>query len=110
MTTIQSVRDDLNDIRYFFAHRQVFDDPHVSVSEQLREKIDQFNKAISLAPSKLNAVYLELYVHNKTQMELATDWKLSRNYICKLNIRLCEYLVHYFNNCANKVTGKGGKK
>ena len=107
MASFKSVKNDLKDIRYFFSHQQVFNDPRMCVSEQLQEKIRKFNIAVSLAPPRLYVVYVELYLNNNTQKELALDWGFTENYICKLNSRLCEYLVNFFNNCANKVTGKG---
>ena len=107
MTTIQSVKDDLKDIQCFYAHQETFENPRVRISEQLQKKVCKYNNAVSLAAPRLCLVFTELYVKCKTQKELATYWKVTKNYICKLNSRLCEYLVNYFNNCATKVTGKG---
>ena len=107
MTTIQSVKDDLKDIQCFFAHQEVFESSRVRISEQLQEKVRKYSSAVTIASPRLYVIYTELYVNGKTQKALATDWGCTRNFICKLNSRLCEYFVTYFNNCATKVTGKG---
>ena len=94
MLTIQKVRDDLRDIRYYFSKQKLFDDVSKTVvRNSVRDTVERYNQAVKDAPARLFDLYISLYVHNNSQSALADDWNFSDAYIRLLNQKLCEFLL-----------------
>ncbi len=92
--TLKDIRNDLNEIRYYYSIKKVIDDASKYTGENsIIEKVEKYNAAILNAPVKLYNVYINLYVLNNTQAALAFEWGLSSDYIKQLNKQLCEFLL-----------------
>ena len=100
--TIKEIREDLKEIRYYYGMSDIFKSGSKLIPPKaIVEKVEKYNAAVSLAPAKLYAVYVGLYVHNNTQTVLAEDWGYTDEYIKKLNNRLCEFLKNQFDSQSN---------
>ncbi|MGM9817381.1 MAG: hypothetical protein ACI30B_00145 [Paludibacteraceae bacterium] len=92
--TIQAVREDLNEIRYYFARKKQLDDASIVIgNNKVVDMVNRYHCAMQSAPVKLYDVYASLYVENNTQESLADKWCYSREYIARLNKKLYQYLA-----------------
>ena len=93
MLTINQVREDLREIRYYYSMQKLFDSAANTVKPvAILNKVERYNAAIKTAPAKLYILYVSLYVNNNSQSALADDWGYTREYIKEMNQKLVEYL------------------
>lgn len=93
MLTINQVREDLKEIRYYYSMQELFDSAANTVKPvAILNKVERYNAAIKAAPARLYILYISLYVKNNTQAALADDWGYTREYIKEINQKLVEYL------------------
>jgi len=91
--TLEQVKADLRDIRYYYAKQKDLDGAARSVgTSSIKEKVERYNEAVRKAPVKLYDVYVSLYVNNNTQLVLSFDWDCSSEYVKRLNRQLCRFL------------------
>ncbi len=91
--TIRQVKEDLREIRYYYAKQKELDGASRTVgASSITEKIERYHTAVRKAPVRLYDLYIALYVHNNTQLAVALDWDYSADYIRKLNNQLCQFL------------------
>lgn len=103
MVTMQTIREDLREIRYYYSKRELFDNvSKVVLPNSVLDKAERYNRAVAGAPVRLYDLYVSLYVQNNTQAALAYDWDFSPDYIKQLNKQLCEYLFGVFNGGNDK--------
>ena len=75
MITINQVREDLKEIRYYYSMQKLFDSAANTVKPvAILNKVDRYNAVMKLAPAKLYIIYMSLYVQNNTQAALADEW------------------------------------
>jgi hypothetical protein len=93
MITINQVREDLKEIRYYYSMQKLFDSAANTVKPvAILNKVDRYNAVMKLAPAKLYIIYMSLYVQNNTQAALAEEWGYTREYVKEINQKLVEYL------------------
>lgn len=93
MLTINQVREDLREIRYYYSMQKLFDSAANTVKPvAILNKVERYNAAIKTAPARLYILYVSLYVNNNSQTALADDWGYTREYIKEMNQKLVEYL------------------
>ncbi len=92
MKSMQEIREDLKEIRYYYAKQKMFDNAAKIIGHGLLEKVDRYNKAMGNAPAKLIEIYYTLYVLNNTQAAVSYDWDITTEAVKQLNHQLCEYL------------------
>jgi len=93
MLTLQEIRDDLRDIRYYYGMKEMFDKSADTIKPlAIIEKVNRYNKAMEKAPARMLALYLALYVYNNSQIVVAEDWQLSKEHIRNQNKRLLDFL------------------
>lgn len=98
MLTKVEVRNDLKEIRYYYAMKDLFDRSSQTVKPlAIVQKVDRYNTAMQNAPAKLYILYVSLYVNNNTQAVLAEEWQLTPDYMKELNNKLIEYLQSTLN-------------
>jgi hypothetical protein len=96
--TLEEVREDLKEIRYYYSMKDMFDSGAKTVLPvAVLEKVERYNKAIAQAPAKMYILYLSLYVRNNSQTTLAGDWGYTPNYVKDLNNMLIEFLRKQLN-------------
>ena len=92
MLSIQEIREDLREIRYYYSKQKMFDSATKVIASALLDKVERYNQAMKNASARLYDLYYSLYVQNNTQAALAYDWDLSVDYLKLLNRQLCEFL------------------
>ena len=102
--TTDEIRKDLYDIRYYYAHKSLFDKAgQTIVKNTILEKTAKYNSIMENAEPRMYALYVALYTENNTQIVVAEDWNVSEGYVKYLNKRLLLFLQKELN-------GEGGKK
>lgn len=90
--TIEEVKSDLKQIRYYYAHEKEFEGAIRIIGESaIKEKLELYNTLIRSAPSQLYYTYLSLYVHFNSQTVAAEDMECSVGHVKRLNRELCEF-------------------
>lgn len=86
--TINEIRRDLYDIRYYYAHESFFEKSGLRIVRNvIEEKTERYNAIIQSAEPRIYALYIALYTENNTQIVVAEDWNVSEGYIKYLNKR-----------------------
>lgn len=98
MVTMQAIREDLKEIRYYYSKQKLFDSASKCVVESsVLEKVNRYNQAVKNAPARLYDLYISVYTQNNTLFAMTYEWDYCYDYIKQLNKQLCEFLLHYFN-------------
>lgn len=93
MLTLQEIRNDLKDIRYYYGMKEMFDKSAYTIKPlAIIEKVNRYNRAMENAPARMLALYLALYVYNNSQVVVADDWQLTKEHIRNQNRKLLEFL------------------
>lgn len=93
MKNIETIREDLNKIRYYNSKKEWFDKMEKLTGRSEASMLaDQYNKVICMAPPRLYEYFVYMYVLNNTQEALADDLNYSRTYVYKISQSLLEYL------------------
>lgn len=101
--TIQEIRGDLRDIRYYYSRKAAFDKAMNSVATNAAvQKAERYNLEVKNAPPRLYDLYNMLYVENNTQLSLAEQWGFCEGYIRNLNRQLYAFFLNAF---AEKMKG-----
>ena len=92
--TMQKVREDLKEVRYYYARKELFDEAFAKIGKnKVLSKVEKYNQAVISAPPMLYDVYMNLYVRNYTQEALSIEMNYTPEYIQMLNKRLVLFLV-----------------
>ena len=63
MVTLQTIKRELENIRYYYARKDIFDKAFDSVGKnEILQTVDRYNQAICGAPPKLYEMYVALYI------------------------------------------------
>ena len=93
MKNIETIREDLNKIRYYNSKKEWFDKMEKLIGRSEASMLaDQYNKVICMAPPRLYEYFVYMYVLNNTQEITAEDLDYSMTYIRKISSALFEYL------------------
>ena len=101
--TIQDIKDELQEVKYYYGHKAMFDRALSTVSKnKVLEKVARYNDLVQDAPAQLFGLYVAIYTENNTQLAVTLDWGLSEGYVKNLNRKLCEYLLEKINKKEGK--------
>ena len=93
MKTIQEIRSDLMDIRYYFSRKESFEKlSGLNIRCEIEEKIEHYNNLMAMANPTLIDLYVNLYLKENTQEGVSYDMGYSQTYIYKINRKLLEFL------------------
>lgn len=96
--TIQQVKNNLEEIRYYYGNQKDFDLAAKAVGESAAAQMaKRYNEAVTHAPAVLYGVYVALYVNGSTQLNYSLDIGKSVDQVCRNNQRLYKYFADYFN-------------
>lgn len=91
--TLNEIRDDLREIRYYYTHKAAFDNAVKLIgTNTVVEKAERYNKIIQSAPARMYDLYLGLYVNGYTQEAYADEAGYCPQHIQELNKQLILYL------------------
>ena len=92
--TMQKIREDLKEVRYYYARKELFDEAFAKIGKnKVLSKVERYNQAVASAPPVLYDIYMNLYVRNYTQEALSIEMNYTPEYIQMLNKRLVLFLV-----------------
>lgn len=92
MITIEQIKEDLNEIKYYYSRKEFFDKASTNIGiNKILEKVALYNEIICLAKPRLYDIYVSLYLQNETQSSLSDKLCYSREYIYKLNKQLVKF-------------------
>ncbi len=98
MITLNEIRADLRDIKYYYARRKMFDQTSNVVGRNIiMEKAELYNACVCSAPPRLYDIYVSLYLNNHTQESLSENIGYTVEYISKLNGQLIRFLQKNLN-------------
>ncbi len=96
MITLNEIRADLRDIKYYYARRKMFDQTSNVVGRNIiMEKVELYNACVCSA--RLYDIYVSLYLNNHTQESLSENIGYTVEYISKLNGQLIRFLQKNLN-------------
>lgn len=91
--TLDKIREDLKDVRYYYSRRKAFDEASKEVGvNHVVEKVRKYNELIRNATPQLYDVYNGLYVRNLTQEGFSIELCYTPEYVQMLNKRLLLFL------------------
>lgn len=93
MLTLEKIREDLREIRYYYSRRDVFDTAIRGLGlNEVLDKVRRYNLAVQSAPPKLYDLYISLYVKNYTQEGVAMEMGYAPEHVRRLNKQLLLHL------------------
>ncbi len=104
MKTIEDIRKDLKNIKYYYSRKDKFEKAISSVGEnKILDLIKIYNEAVCYAPPRLYDLYVSLYMDNNTQFSLSEKFGFTVEYMSKLHRQLVAFL---YKKLANECKGK----
>lgn len=98
MKTIKKVKNELNEIKYYYSKIKEFEMVSEVIGEpEVCKLVEKYNKVIRRGSIKMYDLYVSLYVKSHTQLVVAEDWGYAIDYIRQLNKKLCDFFVKEFN-------------
>ena len=105
MFDLNTIRNDLKNIRYYMSRKDVFEKNLEAVgSNDIAKVLGKYNLAVRSAPPRLYDLYVSLYLNNNTQESLADIMGYSCQTISRLNIQLIKHFQKVFNS-DNEISG-----
>ena len=96
--TLKEIREDLQEIRYYFTHKAAFDGAvKIIGTNAVVEKVERYNEIFRNAPARMYDLYLGLYVNGYTQEAYAAEAGYCPQHIQELNKQLVLYLQKVMN-------------
>lgn len=93
MKTLDELREDLKEIRYYYARKQAMENGFLSTGKnEVVKKVERYNTAMKIAPIRLYDIYVGLYLNNYTQEAYSMELNYTPEYIQRLNKQLLKFL------------------
>ena len=106
MITLQTIKKELENIRYYYARKDMFNKAFDSVGKnEILRTAEKYNQAICGASPKLYEMYVALYIECCTYEAAAESLCYSVNYVYKTNKKI----VDFFFNALNREAAEYGK-
>lgn len=92
MLSVETIRNDLKEIKYYYARKDMFEKATLSVGKnQILEKVEIYNKAICSASPRLYDLYVSIYLNNNLQESLSSQLGYSTEHISRENAKLIKF-------------------
>lgn len=92
--TKREVKADLQDIRYYYTHKAMFDKAeNTGFKNAVVKKTERYGSYMSRASPKLYTLFYALYIEGKTQRATAMEWNVTEGHIKNVNRQLHLYLL-----------------
>ncbi|NCA93259.1 hypothetical protein EOM82_08505 [bacterium] len=102
--TLDIIRKDLKDIRYYYSRKSIFEEACKIVGDSdVLSKATKYNDAIKLAPPRLYDLYVCLYIKNYTQEGLSIELNYTTEYIQMQNKKLLLFLQKELTKYGGKI-------
>lgn len=91
--TIKKIREDLYEIRFYYSHKDVFENEAKELgTPSIMKTVIKYKDIVQKAPSRLYELYFSLYIDNNTIESLSNKSGYSYAYIQKLNNKLIKFI------------------
>lgn len=98
MLPLSTIREDLKEIRYYYARQKIFDAAIGGKGlNAVLKKVEKYTEAVKSAPPRLYDLYVCLYVKNYTQEGLSEELGYTPEYIRMQNKSLLLFLQKKFS-------------
>ena len=98
MLSLNEIRGDLKEIRYYYVRKEMFDSAVSVVGlSEVWDKVKKYKIAIQNAQPRLYDMYVSLYTKNRTQQALSIELGYTPEYIRLQHKKLLLFLQSYFN-------------
>lgn len=98
MITLNEIRQDLKDIKYYYSRKKLFDEGFESTGvNAVVDKVKKYNEMAVSASPKLYDLYVSLYIKNHTQESLSDELGYTPEYMQMLNKKLLKFLQQKIN-------------
>ncbi len=99
MIPLNKIREDLKEIRYYYARKEIFDSAIGGIGlNAVLDKVKKYNAAVQNAPPRLYDLYICLYIKNNTQEGLSIELGYTPEYIQMQHKKLLLFLQSYFKD------------
>lgn len=96
--TLKQVKKDLQDIRYYYTHKGMFDKAeNTGFKSEAVRKTEEYGQIVSKSPPRLYVLYYLLYVEGKTQYAAAQELHVTDGHIRNTVRQLQQYLLDEIN-------------
>lgn len=94
MITLNEIREDLKNIRYYYLRKDMFDEASSFTGKmnEILDKVNMYNDVMQKASPRLYDLYYSLYIRNHTQESLSEELGYTPEYVNKLNKKLLKFL------------------
>ena len=98
MKTVNEIRNELKDVRYYYSKREDFDYASKTFAQSsVIQKAELYTNIIKNAPPKLYDLYVAYIVNNNSQEVVADDWGFCVEYIKKLCRKMYDFILAEIN-------------
>ena len=98
MMTKQELTAELQDVRYYNMHREMFRKAeNTGFKADALQKIGKYDSLLRNAPLRLQMVYHKIFTEGKTQADTAKELGISVSYAKSLMRKLYAYLLERIN-------------
>lgn len=102
MKSLNEIRKDLRDIRYYYARKDMFDESFSNTGDNcILQTVKLYNAAVCAASPRLYELYVELYLKNKSQASVASEHGFTVEYVQRLHTKL----IKLIQNQLSKIGG-----
>ena len=96
--TLKQVKKDLQDIRYYYTHKAMFDKAeNTGFKSEAVRKSEEYGRLMSKATPRLYVLYYLLYMEGKTQYAAALEQNVTEGHIRNTVRQLQQYLLDEIN-------------
>ncbi len=94
MITLNAIREDLKNIRYYYMRKDMFDEAYACTGKKndITNTVERYNEVMRKATPKLYDLYYCLYIKNHTQESLSDKLGYTPEYVQVLNKQLLKFL------------------
>ena len=108
--TIQEIKKDLYDIRYYYSRKRSLDEAFRNVGyNAIVKKVELYNQYIRDASPQLFDLYVSLYINNNTQETLSAAMNYTRETVNLLNKKLVLYFFEKLNQNKEEIVQEESK-
>ena len=98
MKTLNEIREDLRNIRYYYSRKKVIDEGFENTGvNSFVDTVELYNNIMKQAKPRFYDLYVSLYVKNNTQESLADELCYTPEYVQMLNKKLLKFLQESLN-------------
>ena len=94
MITLNEIKEDLKNIRYYYMRKDTFEEARNFTGRMngILAKVNRYNDIMQEAAPRLYDLYYSLYIRNHTQESLSEELGYTPEYVNKLNKKLLQFL------------------